>query len=84
MVNKEAPSDGGAGMYLDPGEQSRDIGKNPGQPFELHAPQPVTQAMQQHGVQTRVGRQYLEGSACGRIAFKDALDVFFDSFEHSV
>jgi hypothetical protein len=53
VIDEEAPADHGARMDLDPGEESRQIGDDAGEPLEIAFPQPVRQPMGQDGVQPR-------------------------------
>jgi len=55
----------------------------PRQPFKPHAPQTVRQAMNDDGMEARIGRDDLEHRPGGRVTIKHNGDFFFQLCEHN-
>ena len=46
-------------------------------------PEPMIESVQNNGLKTGTGEDRLQYRTCGRVAFKDDIDFFFNGFQHA-
>lgn len=76
VVDEYATPYCGARMNFDPGQPAADMRSKAGQPFQLHAPQLVGQAVDDDGVKTGVGGDDFKRRARCRIAIEHDRNIF--------
>src|SRR5579863_7362938 len=83
VVDEETAAEFRAGMNLDAGEQARDLRDVARRKAHAVAPEPMTEVMSPHGVQTRIEQQYFEiGTRC-RIRLENGGDIFAHGMEET-
>ena len=83
VVDEHAAADRGAGVDLDPREESPAMGQPAGKPAPAMAPQPVRhEAMPDERMQPGVARQHFPLAARRRIPVEHHGDVFTKAIEH--
>src|SRR5207248_2243966 len=82
VIDEEAPAYGGAGVNLDSGEESADLGDDAGN--ERHAPdiELMREAVSQNGMEPRVTEKDLEHAFGCRVLPEDRVDLFPDGSKH--
>ena len=84
VVDEEAPAYGRAGMDLDAGEEASEMRYQPAEPAQVHAPQPIRDAVNAQSMKTRIAGDDLPRGARGGVAVEYAGDVFTDAVEHKL
>ena len=86
VVDEHSGSDPGSGVDLDAGDDPADLAEETGQQFQLQitAPQPMAEAMQGDGMETRVAEQDLQPVTGCRVALADNREIGSDLIKHSV
>jgi hypothetical protein len=78
VIDEEAPANLSARMNIHIGEEAREPGDEPRRRFRACLPEPVRDAMPDHGVDAGIQQKAFQAAACGRIAELNARDVFLD------
>src|SRR5882672_8565870 len=79
MVDEKTPPDRSAGMNLDAGQPARQMGNEPRQPSQPHAPQEMGQAVRQRGVKPGVASNYFPSVPGSRVTVEHDRDFFLQA-----
>jgi len=67
VIDEQPAPDGGAGMYLDPGQGAPELGHNPPKQALTVAPEPMGWAVEEQNMHTRISKQHLHAGARSRV-----------------
>lgn len=82
MIDENPPANDRSGMDLDTGCNSRQMRKEPCEPFQAVIPAPVRSPVNENGLKSGITGQNLPRIAGGWITFNNTFDIFAKTTEH--
>jgi hypothetical protein len=83
VIDEEAAADFGAGMDLDAGEKTADVGGEPGEEVEPPQPEAMGQPMEEHGVKPGIAENDFELAAHCRVTLENDLEILLQGSKHA-
>ena len=82
VVDEEALADCGAGVDLDAGQESAQVGAEAAEKKEFVLPEPVGDPVEPDGVQPRITENHFQFAARCRVPVEDSLYILLQSIKH--
>jgi hypothetical protein len=84
VIDEEPPSDRGARVYFNAGQPAPDMRDEAPEPLQIRRPQKMAEAMEHHGVESRVARDHFPGVPRSGIALEHDCNLLLQAAEHGL
>jgi hypothetical protein len=82
VIDEQPAPDGGAGMYLDPGQGAPELGHNPPKQALTVAPEPMGWAVEEQNMHARIGKEHLYAGARSRVPGNNRIEMLANALEN--